>query len=100
MCLGGYDPKLNQVVICQNRAWAKGIIQGILAHEFLHMFDYCRAEVDFTNLEHIACSEVAVYWDNIQILRVINFADKSRQFVPLLNDEFNDVGHNQALERR
>ncbi|CAG2184038.1 unnamed protein product, partial [Oppiella nova] len=44
---GGYDPHLNQVVICQNRIWNKGIIRGILSHEFLHMFDYCRAKFDF-----------------------------------------------------
>ncbi|CAG2101341.1 unnamed protein product [Medioppia subpectinata] len=55
---GGYDPQLNQVVVCQNRIWNKGIIRGILAHEFLHMFDYCRTKFDFNNLEHIACSEI------------------------------------------
>ena len=24
----------------------------------IHMFDFCRADVDFTNLEHLACTEV------------------------------------------
>ena len=25
------------------------------------MFDFCRADVDFTNLEHLACTEVQLY---------------------------------------
>lgn len=54
---GGYDPTLNQIVVCYNRC-QKGMIQGILAHEMLHMFDHCRAHMDFKNPEHIACSEV------------------------------------------
>ena len=24
----------------------------------MHMFDYCRAELDFKNLEHLACTEI------------------------------------------
>ena len=54
---GGYDPTLNQIVICYNRC-GKAFTQGVLSHELIHMFDYCRAEMDFNNIEHIACSEV------------------------------------------
>lgn len=55
---GGYDPGLNQIVICQNVATSKGMVQGILTHEMIHMFDYCRNKLDFKNLDHLACTEV------------------------------------------
>ncbi|XP_043250398.1 mitochondrial inner membrane protease ATP23 homolog [Colletes gigas] len=53
---GGYDPVLNQIVVCQNNS--KGIVQGVLSHEMVHMFDACCNNFDFTNLEHLACSEI------------------------------------------
>ncbi|XP_013777911.1 mitochondrial inner membrane protease ATP23 homolog isoform X1 [Limulus polyphemus] len=55
---GGYDPELNQVVVCQNVARSEWMVQGVLAHEFVHMFDYCRAKLDFRNVDHLACTEV------------------------------------------
>lgn len=55
---GGYDPKLNQIVVCQNRATKKGLVQGVLTHEMVHMFDFCRHNLDFENLEHLACTEI------------------------------------------
>lgn len=55
---GGYDPGLNQIVICQNVVSSKGMIQGILTHEMIHMFDYCRNKLDFKNIDHLACTEI------------------------------------------
>lgn len=55
---GGYDPILNQVVICQNAVSKIGHIQGVLLHEMIHMFDYCRHNLDFKNLDHLACTEI------------------------------------------
>lgn len=55
---GGYDPLMNQIVICQNVAKSEGIVQGILMHEMIHMFDYCRNKVDFKNIDHLACTEI------------------------------------------
>lgn len=55
---GGYDPLTNQVVICQNSAKKPGLVQGILTHEFIHMFDYCVNNLDFKNIEHLACTEI------------------------------------------
>lgn len=54
---GGYDPELNQIVVCQNaryNAW----VQGVLTHEMIHMFDFCRNNLDFKNIEHLACTEI------------------------------------------
>ncbi|PNF29717.1 Mitochondrial inner membrane protease ATP23-like protein [Cryptotermes secundus] len=55
---GGYDPLLNQVVVCQNVARNKGVVQGVLTHEMIHMFDYCRNTLDFKNVDHLACTEI------------------------------------------
>ncbi|KAK7794585.1 hypothetical protein R5R35_003600 [Gryllus longicercus] len=55
---GGYDPKLNQVVICQNMVHSEGTVQGILTHEMIHMFDYCNNKLDFKNVDHLACTEI------------------------------------------
>lgn len=55
---GGYDPKHNQIVICKNNSGSKGMCCGVLTHELIHMFDYCRAIVDFKNLDHLACTEI------------------------------------------
>ncbi|KAF7282975.1 hypothetical protein GWI33_001609 [Rhynchophorus ferrugineus] len=55
---GGFDPILNQVVICQNNAVDAGMVQGILTHEMIHMFDYCKNNLDFKNIDHLACTEI------------------------------------------
>ncbi|ENN73132.1 hypothetical protein HUJ04_008723 [Dendroctonus ponderosae] len=55
---GGYDPILNQVVICHNNTYREGMVQGVLTHEFIHMFDYCQNNLDFKNLDHLACTEI------------------------------------------
>ncbi|XP_045608980.1 mitochondrial inner membrane protease ATP23 homolog isoform X2 [Procambarus clarkii] len=55
---GGYDSETNQVVICQNVTRSEGMIQGVLTHELIHMFDYCRNKLDFKNVEHLACTEI------------------------------------------
>ncbi|KAJ8957046.1 hypothetical protein NQ314_006605 [Rhamnusium bicolor] len=55
---GGYDPILNQVIICHNTTTKEGIVQGVLTHEMIHMFDYCQNHLDFKNIDHLACTEV------------------------------------------
>ncbi|KAG8227303.1 hypothetical protein J437_LFUL004852 [Ladona fulva] len=55
---GGYDPLLNQVVVCQNVARSEGMVQGVLVHEMIHMFDYCNRKMDFKNIDHLACTEI------------------------------------------
>lgn len=34
---GGYDPDLNQIVVCQNTSKSCGFVQGVLTHEMIHM---------------------------------------------------------------
>ena len=49
---------LKQVFICANNATKPGIVHGVLLRNLLHMFDKCTQNVDFQNLEHLACMEV------------------------------------------
>lgn len=53
-----YISVLFQIVVCQNRATRKGLIQAVLTHEMIHMFDYCRHKLDFRNKQHLACTEI------------------------------------------
>ncbi|CAG9863606.1 unnamed protein product [Phyllotreta striolata] len=55
---GGYDPIMNQIVICQNTVTKTSLIHAVLTHEFVHMFDFCKNDLDFKNLDHLACTEV------------------------------------------
>lgn len=55
---GGYDPITNQIVVCQNMARKEGMVQGVLTHEMIHMFDYCNNDLDFKNIDHLACTEI------------------------------------------
>lgn len=57
-CYGGYDPDTNQIVICKNSVITKNKVLSVMAHEMIHMFDFCRAKFDFNNLDHVACSEI------------------------------------------
>ncbi|KAK7484322.1 hypothetical protein BaRGS_00024447 [Batillaria attramentaria] len=55
---GGFDPTTNQVVICQNNVGKRSTCCNILAHEFIHAFDSCRAKANFEDLYHLACTEI------------------------------------------
>lgn len=58
-CVGGFDPDTNQIIICQNKtSLGKDKIMSIMMHEMVHMFDYCRVNFDYNNIEHVACSEI------------------------------------------
>ncbi|XP_012135313.2 mitochondrial inner membrane protease ATP23 homolog isoform X1 [Megachile rotundata] len=55
---GGFDPVLNQVIVCQNTANTEGRVRSTLSHELIHMFDYCRYNMDLNNIHHLACTEI------------------------------------------
>lgn len=55
---GGYDSQFNQIVICQNSAYNEDMVRGVLLHEMIHMFDYCRNKLDMKNIDHLACTEI------------------------------------------
>ena len=55
---GGFSPD-HGVLLCQNRFPSKKLMEDTLAHELLHAFDHCRFDVDWSNLRHLACTEVS-----------------------------------------
>lgn len=57
-CHGGFDPELNQIIICSNKSVSKHRVMSTMMHEMVHMFDYCRVNFDYNNIEHVACSEI------------------------------------------
>lgn len=59
-CHGGYDPDTNQIIVCSNAKLTDNKVMATMMHEMIHMFDYCRSEFDFNNLDHVACSEVSI----------------------------------------
>jgi len=34
------------------------MVRGVLLHEMIHMFDYCRNKLDVKNIDHLACTEI------------------------------------------
>jgi len=39
-------------------------MEDTISHELVHAFDHCTANVDWFNLEHYACSEVFIKFEN------------------------------------
>ena len=39
-------------------ARSEQMTQGVLAHEMIHMFDFCRHQLDFKDVHHLACTEI------------------------------------------
>ena len=56
---GGFDDKVVQVVVCSNKCKTPDQVEEILAHELVHMYDFCTAKTDLdNNVNHLACTEV------------------------------------------
>ena len=65
--LCSYDLAHNQVVICSNRALTEEKVRTVLAHELVHMYDHCANNMDWTDSQHLACSEVTT--TNLSLLQ-------------------------------
>lgn len=55
---GGYDLSVNQVVICSDVCKSSQKVERILAHEMVHVYDFCTSKIDFRNRDHLACTEI------------------------------------------
>ncbi|EST08573.2 Peptidase M76, ATP23 [Kalmanozyma brasiliensis GHG001] len=62
---GGFSPSIpgeptshSSILICSNRIMNKSHLEDTLSHEMVHWYDHCRFLVDWTNLRHLACSEI------------------------------------------
>ena len=47
-----------QIVLCENNIYSQGHMNDTLTHELIHTLDYCRAELDWKNIDHLACTEI------------------------------------------
>ena len=45
-------------MLCENNIYSQGHMNDTLTHELVHTLDYCRAELDWSNLDHLACTEI------------------------------------------
>eukprot|EP00397_Hematodinium_sp_SG-2012_P025043 GEMP01026135.1.p1 GENE.GEMP01026135.1~~GEMP01026135.1.p1 ORF type:complete len:237 (+),score=37.74 GEMP01026135.1:35-745(+) len=57
----GYSPKHHRVWMCGNHFWNPFEFRRVLVHELIHAFDFTRAKIDASNLDHIACTEVRAW---------------------------------------
>lgn len=48
----------SQVVLCSNTLQLRKEYFQVIIHELIHAYDKCRAEVDWNNCLHHACTEV------------------------------------------
>ncbi|XP_783122.2 mitochondrial inner membrane protease ATP23 homolog [Strongylocentrotus purpuratus] len=55
---GGFDPINGEIVLCENKSPSQRILSTLLTHELIHAYDHCRAKVDWTDIRHVACSEI------------------------------------------
>ncbi|PRP86423.1 mitochondrial inner membrane protease [Planoprotostelium fungivorum] len=47
------------VTICENNIFGRrDLVDRAVAHELIHAFDYCRANMQMSNCAHLACSEI------------------------------------------
>ena len=57
--MGGLDEKHNQILICSNNCHGAARVEQIVAHELVHLYDYCTANTNLpNNLDHLACTEI------------------------------------------
>jgi len=56
--LGAFDAERNEIVLCQNNIISEREMADVMTHELIHAYDNCRGKVDFTDLKHLACTEI------------------------------------------
>jgi len=52
------SPTGGQVRLCADSLASKGHLEDVLSHELIHAYDHRRFQIDWTNLRHIACTEI------------------------------------------
>ena len=65
-------------MVCQNTCQTLGMVQGVLTHELIHMYDHFTTTMDFANIEHLACTEIrAAVLTHCSFLSSFNQGDSS-----------------------
>lgn len=52
-----FNPKVG-IILCQNNIKETNVMEDLLTHEMVHMYDYMRFRFDPLNVRHRACTEV------------------------------------------
>ncbi|KAI6654277.1 Mitochondrial inner membrane protease ATP23-like [Oopsacas minuta] len=55
---GGFDPRRQQIVLCENNIYSQIHMNEVLTHELVHSFDDKSVNLDWHDLKHLACTEV------------------------------------------
>ncbi|XP_062505608.1 mitochondrial inner membrane protease ATP23 homolog isoform X2 [Corticium candelabrum] len=56
--LGGFDHRRQQIVLCENTIYSETCMSEVLTHELIHAYDFCRYNTNFSDVKHLACSEI------------------------------------------
>lgn len=54
---GGFHPQVG-ILLCSNWIRSKWQLEDVLTHELVHVYDYLKFDIDLTNLNHHACTEI------------------------------------------
>lgn len=58
---GGFSPELQEILLCQDGFIDKKHMEDTIVHELVHLYDHAKFKVDWTDLRHVACSEVITH---------------------------------------
>ena len=47
-----------QIVVCENHVYSAENVGVVVTHELIHMYDHCRARVDWQSGRQLACAEI------------------------------------------
>lgn len=78
------------VIVCTEHVRTASDARQALRHELIHAFDHCRANVDWDDLQHLACTEV----------RAENLSGECSFRAELARGNVGLVKHHQACVRR
>jgi inner membrane protease ATP23 len=79
-----------EVVMCCNNLQDQKLFETSLAHELIHVFDYCRADLNFNSCRHHACTEI----------RASNLSTECNFTRELQRWNFEGVNHHRDCVRR
>ena len=78
---GGFDHSTCQIVLFPENLHSSREFCTILHHELIHAYDYCRAQIDFANLSHLACTEIRAASLSNQCSLFHHFSSSSRPYL-------------------
>eukprot|EP01116_Phalansterium_solitarium_P016264 TRINITY_DN3748_c0_g1_i1.p1 TRINITY_DN3748_c0_g1~~TRINITY_DN3748_c0_g1_i1.p1 ORF type:complete len:183 (-),score=37.83 TRINITY_DN3748_c0_g1_i1:231-779(-) len=53
-----FDSSERELVVCEDRLGEPRATRHAVAHELVHAFDWCRADVNLADCSHVACTEI------------------------------------------